>query len=82
MIDEEFDKFNQKSLRQVNFEKLKEKMYLVLETNRGQEPIGDKYDIEEHLISWALTNISMKKLKELIKRSEVRNESKKNSIQK
>ena len=64
----------------VNLEKLKEKLYLVMDSHRGQEPIGDKYDIEEHLISWALTNISMKKLKELIKRSEVRNESKKNSI--
>ena len=60
----------------VNFEKLKEKLYLVSDSHRGQEPVGDKYDIEEHLISWALTNISMKKLKELIKRSEARYENK------
>jgi|TARA_R100001224_G_scaffold72432_1_gene44253 hypothetical protein len=60
----------------VNFEKLKEKLYLVLDSHRGQEPVGDKYDIEEHLISWALTNISMKKLKELIKKSEARYENK------
>jgi len=59
----------------VNFEKLKEKLYLVMDSHRGQEPTGDKYDIEEQLISWALTNISMKKLKELIKRSEVKNEN-------
>tara|TARA_Y100001951_G_C11056973_1_gene138732 strand:- start:86 stop:277 length:192 start_codon:yes stop_codon:yes gene_type:complete len=60
----------------VNFEKLKEKLYLVLDSHRDQEPIGDKYDIEEHLISWALTNISMKKLKELIKKSEAKYENK------
>jgi hypothetical protein len=59
----------------VNFEKLKEKVYLVLDSHRGQEPIGDKYDIEECLISWALTNISMKKLKELIKKSEAKYEN-------
>ena len=65
-----------KNLRQINFEKLKEKMYLVFDTNRGQEPVGDKYDIEEHLISWALANISMKKLKQLIKLSEGKHGSK------
>ena len=59
-----------------NSEKLKEKLYLVLDSHRGQEPIGDKFDIEEHLIAWALTNISMKKLKELIKKSEAKYETK------
>lgn len=55
-----------------NLEKFNKHQKLVsenLKDKTSENPIFDGYEIHEQLITWAMLNISTKKLKELIERS-------------